>query len=169
VDICLPCFQISRVQQNGNVLLRIIYSKRYFTLANYCLKNACDSTNVCTSSGYAAQIGLFLYVLHPIKVDCSRHISSPRIHFNKSPCSRHKTRQVGWQVWQTWSIDLPALTANIFAAATCKLTFITRQEVFVINQSIFNKMSMIASPKEAKATASTVVFKPCLHWGSLAR
>jgi hypothetical protein len=62
--MCLPCFQISRVQQNGNVLLRIIYFKRYFTFANFCLKNACDSDSVCTSSGDATQIELFLYVLH---------------------------------------------------------------------------------------------------------
>jgi hypothetical protein len=53
------------------------------------------------------------------KLVCSNaYYFAEKIHFNKSAGNRHKTRQMGLQGRQAWSIDVPALAANIFVAAT---------------------------------------------------
>jgi hypothetical protein len=63
------------------------------------------------------------------KVNCSRYFSLTKICFNKTKwlCwaqnkkvgwQGRETRQVGRQGSRAWSIDVPALTANIFSAAT---------------------------------------------------
>ncbi len=68
------------------------------------------------------------------KVDCSSHISLQKIHFSKSANSGHidktkkagqiierstKTRQASW-------VNVPALTANIFAAATNRTNILNK-------------------------------------------
>jgi hypothetical protein len=76
------------------------------------------------------------------KLDCSRHISLPKIYFNNSASSWDTTAQAGQQGSWAWAIYLPNLPANIFVAASTEVTFLTRQEVNAVNQCIFNKMSM---------------------------
>ncbi len=59
------------------------------------------------------------------EVDCSEHISSQKIHCNKTRAlvwaqnrQAGKIMQEGWQGRQPKWINVPAITANIFVAAT---------------------------------------------------
>jgi hypothetical protein len=70
------------------------------------------------------------------------HFKFIKIHFSKVAISGHKTRQVGWQGRQAWSINVPTLTDNIFAGGT-NWTSIHNKTSDTCHLSVyFNEMSM---------------------------